>query len=204
MRTKRKVTAGIMATALVGGLAAGCTRTVVKEVPVKQTPPPATQTPAPTPPPADTQPAPETPAAPATEGPMGTTFTVGPPDVSNSYTIKFDQVAYSVKVGEYDYADVQPGMRLVALHMSATAIDKGADPYPDLELTALGSNGEAYQPEYNSLESLKLFDPGEMKWAGQHADGWVTVQMPKGVTVKSVAWTPSAGMGDTTYTWNVG
>ena len=219
MRTKRKVTAALATVALAGGLAAGCstasqtptppsTTTTPTGPPVtqtpKQTPPPATTPPAPkqTPLPATTPPAPEKPALPATEGPIGTTFTVPPDQGSDGgFLIRLEQVKCAVKVGEMDMASVDPGTQLVGLRFWAKSTGKHALLAPVTDLKVLGSNGEGYDMSADQVAALKDLNV-ELTWKGEHTDGWLFTQIPKGVTVTSVAWTPMS-MLDTTLTWNI-
>lgn len=156
-----------------------------------------------TPPSADTTPAPETPAAPQEQtGPLGTVFTPGDStDMYGTVQVRLDSITYGVKAGEYAEGPAK-GSQLVGLNLWAKADKLASSGDASVNITTftvLGSDGKGYDSE-NTTASMEASNfSGDFKFAGEHGDGMLVVEMPKGVTVTAVKYTG----GDAPVTWNV-
>jgi len=161
-----------------------------------------------TPAPANSAPAPSAPApspsALAAE-PVGGTFTDTVTDSSTNTTSSYDVTL--VKVDQ----NAQPANQFdtpSAGHLAAAEFTiKGDSGYTsddaNSDAVAVGSNGEDYTFSMNSTADGTNFNYGEFKVSGgQSVTGWVTFDIPAGVTVTSVQWgPPNSGQP---ATWTVG
>lgn len=66
----------------------------------------------------------------------------------------------------------------------------------------VGSNGQTYTADFDNIAGYTNFNDGQISVAqGQKATGAVTFQVPTGVKVSKVQWTPAGGFGNTVQ-WN--
>jgi len=74
----------------------------------------------------------------------------------------------------------------------------------DTDAALVGSDGQTYTADFDSIAGYTDFNYGAIKVAqGDSATGAVTFQVPNGVTITKVQWSPGGGIG-TTVEWNNG
>jgi hypothetical protein len=105
--------------------------------------------------------------------------------------------------GPFDTPD--SGMRFVGAVFRITAVTrspKGDDAGNDAAL--VGSNGKTYTTDFNDIAGYADLDDGAIQVApGGTTTGAVPFQVPDGVQVTEVQWTPANGFG-ATVAWTVG
>jgi len=131
-------------------------------------------------------------------GPLGTTFTVTSYDGSSTYDVTLDKVTQHVKLGQYDTL-INGQDHAAAAEFSITGRSGSSRDDAFVDASAIGSD----QTEYQSspiTENLPQFSYGEFQVApGQTVKGWVTFELPPGVTVAQVQWASGDG-GAVTWT----
>jgi hypothetical protein len=158
------------------------------------TTPAAPTTPA-SPAPADTQP-----PAPSNTGPLATEYTVTTSDGS-SYTVAVGSVQNTSLSDSYDsmdhYNDHMVAAQVVIFGKAGQASDDA-----NSDLTVIGSDGQVYQPSFHDTTAGTNFDSGTFHVGpGQMVRGVVNFELPHGVTVQSLQWSP--GVDGATATWTV-
>jgi Domain of unknown function (DUF4352) len=147
------------------------------------------------------------PSAPAPlTGPVGTTYTVTSTDSGGN------QVQYSVTAGKVldpatgadQFTTPDAGKRFVGVRFSITGISGYSSDDSNNDAVILGSDGQTYQPDFSTISAGTNFNSGDFGVrAGQTQVGWVTFQVPDGVSVSSVQWQP--GLSDQQpATWTTG
>ena len=148
--------------------------------------------------PADTASVPSPSPTDSLTGPLGATFTVTSDDGTSTYDVTLDKVTQHVKLGQYDTLDNDQD-HAAAAEFSITGRSGSSRDDAFVNANAIGSD----QTEYQSspiMENLPQFSYGEFQVApGQTVKGWVTFELPPGVTVAQVQWAPSDG-GAVTWT----
>jgi hypothetical protein len=154
------------------------------------------------PPPPSSSPSP---SSSALTGPLGTTYTdTGQNDAGNDFTLnvtatKVDQRAqFSDSYGSL----TNSGDHLVAVEfqLAETAGNDSDDVNGDASV--IGTDGQQYTTEYDTVADGTNFDSGQFNLsAGQSVTGWVSFELPPGVSIASVQWT--AGLGGQAATWTV-
>jgi hypothetical protein len=133
-------------------------------------------------------------------GPAGTTFTVTADD-GTSYDVTLNKVTQHVRLGQYDtlnnYADHAAAAEFTITGDTGSSSD---DAYSDAN--AIGSDQTEYQSSFIT-DNLPGFSSGEFQVApGQTVKGWVTFELPPGVTIAQVQWAPS--FNGPAATWTIG
>jgi hypothetical protein len=167
-------------------------------------------TPAATPAPTSFTAAPAAPVAPSTtpsnlSGPAGTMFIAsgdfGPAAAQSIYDVTLDQVVQNATLGPFETlntsTDHMAGAEFtITGHTAQTSDDANTD------AVAVGSDGQDYQPSFNSITEGTDFDSGTFNVSpGQTVKGWVAFEVPAGVTVVAVQWSP--GFDSPTGTWKL-
>lgn len=152
--------------------------------------------------------APETPASTPDNltGPLGTTFTVTSTDSSGndvSYNVTATRVLDPAR-GADQYTTPDIGKRFVGVQFTIAGGSGYSHDNANSDAVILGSDGQTYTPTFDSISAGTNFNAGDFSvTAGQSQIGWVTFQLPRGVSVTSVQWQP--GLGDQQpATWTVG
>ena len=64
-----------------------------------------------------------------------------------------------------------------------------------------GSNGQNYTPNFGGIAAGTNFNSGQFNTAaGTSVTGFVSFQVPDGVTVANIQWSPPAGGSTATWT----
>lgn len=208
MITRRKLTVRTLVPAV---LAAGGLIAVLSAcgpaTTVKPAPKPATSSAAPSVPniPVTPSAAPSTPA-PVTSGPVGTTFTVSGNDDNNqpmSYDTTLNQIDQHAQLGQYESVTTS-GDHVAAAQFKLTGDTGVASDDVNNDTVAIGSDGQDYQPAFDTLAEGTNFNDGNFNLrAGQSVTGWVTFELPAGVTVSQIQWQADPFGDSTPATWDI-
>ena len=139
-------------------------------------------------------------ASPTADGTVGATFTAASTS-GTDYDIRLDKVTQQATLTPYE-APVNVADHIAAAEFTVTGkVSKSSD---DAGLAALagGSNGAAYPPSYSDItEGASFAGGGQFAVSpGQAVTGWVTFELPPGVTVTRIQWRPAFGTGAITWT----
>jgi hypothetical protein len=70
------------------------------------------------------------------------------------------------------------------------------------DAVAVGTDGQDYTSSVESITDGANFNYGEFNvTAGQTVNGWVSFELPPGVSIASIEWAPGGGQA---ATWTVG
>lgn len=107
--------------------------------------------------------------------------------------------------GADQYTTPDQGKRFVGAQFQIT--DTGSRTFSgdaNNDAVLIGSNSQSYTTDLNSIAGCTDFNDGAYTVAsGQNAVGCVTFQVPIGVSVSKVQFTPSSGLANTTAQWVV-
>jgi hypothetical protein len=199
-RTKRHVALAIGTCGLLA--AAGCAGATVTKTVVTPTSAAAPSSPAA----AAAASPPPSPSQSALTGPLGTTYTdTGQNDAGNNFTLdvtatKVDQHAQFANSYE---SLTNSGDHLVAVEFKLAETSGNDSDDVNSDASVIGTDGQQYTSEYDDVSDGTNFDSGQFNLsAGQSVSGWVSFELPPGVSVASVQWT--TGLGGQAATWTVG
>jgi hypothetical protein len=197
---KQHVALGIGACGLLA--AAGCAGSTVTKIVTPPPTPAASSSPAEAaavPPPSPSA------SSSALTGPIGTTYTdSGQNDAGNNFVLnvtctKVDQHAQFANSYE---SLTNSGDHLVAVEFKLTETSGNDSDDVNGDASVIGTDGQQYTSEYDDVADGTNFDAGEFNLsAGQSVTGWVSFELPSGVSVASVQWT--AGLDGQAATWTV-
>lgn len=200
--TRRRVAAVAIAAAILGVLFAiglsGSHSAAVTPVATFSPSTPATSAPAALP---------STPSAPATpdlSGPLGTTYTVTGTDANGS-PASYDVIADKVldpAAGADEFNVPDQDSHFVGVKFTINGDTGYSHEDSELDATVQGSDGQVYEPVFDTITAGTNFDAGDFSVsAGQTQAGWLTFDLPDGVSVTSVQWTPYlSGLQPATWT----
>jgi hypothetical protein len=194
LRTRTIAAVPVLAAGAMITLAA-CGGPTVAKAPSTPAAPPSS---APAAPPSTPAPPPSTPAAQDTlTGPLGTVFTVTSTDNSGnpvSYDVTADKVLDRA-TGADEFSTPDPGNRFVGVKFTIAGDAGYSTDDANNDAVLQGSDGQVYTADFNSISAGTNFNSGDFSvTAGRTQTGWVTFQVPDGVSVTSVQWQP--GLGD--------
>lgn len=156
---------------------------------------------------APTTPAPASSPAQTTTGPLGTTFTdSGQNDAGNNFALNVTatQVDQHAKFSNSYESLTTPGSHLVAVQFKLTEQSGSDSDDANSNAVVVGSDGQDYTPTFDQVANGTNFNSGEYNLsAGQSVTGWVSFELPAGVSVAQVQWTPDGGFSDNAATWTV-
>jgi hypothetical protein len=144
--------------------------------------------------------------APATTGPLGTSFTVTTQDNSGndvSYHVTAKQVL-DPATGSDEFNTPAAGKRFVGIQLTILGAAGYSHDDANNDAAIMGSNGQTYTSDFSTLSAGTNFNAGNFSVsAGQRTTGWVTFQLPKGVSVASVQWQADVFNGNPPATWAI-
>jgi hypothetical protein len=143
---------------------------------------------------------PSTPSPQSQAGQVGDKFTITSGDAKYEVTlVSVDQQAQP----ESEYASVQSGHHLTAAQFRVTAITS-TDENANANATAVGSDEHAYTASFTPVAAGTNFASGAIRLEpGSSLVGWVSFELPNGVRIARVQWTPGAGLSTHTAEWLV-
>jgi Domain of unknown function (DUF4352) len=116
----------------------------------------------------------------------------------DSYRVTLSSVIDPAQ-GADQFSTPDKGKRFVGTVFTITALTgspQNEDANSDAAL--IGSDGQTYTADFNSIAGYTNFNNGTINVAqGDTAKGAVTFQVPDGVKVAQVQWTPGGGFGST-------
>jgi hypothetical protein len=121
----------------------------------------------------------------------------------NTYRVTLAKVIDPAK-GSDQFTTPDNGKRFVGAVFTIKALN-GSPSNEDANSDAalVGSNGQTYTADFDSIAGYTNFNSGSIDVAqGDTVTGAVTFQVPTGVAVSKVQWTPDGGFGSTVQ-WNV-
>jgi hypothetical protein len=134
---------------------------------------------------------------------VGTAFTVQD-NSHDTYRVTLVKIIDPAQ-GATSYDTPQGGKHFVGAVFMITAV-QGSPQNEDADNDAalVGSDGQTYTNDISSIAGYTDFNYGAIKVSqGESATGAVTFQVPDGVSVSRVQWSPGGGLGSTVQ-WNVG
>ena len=119
----------------------------------------------------------------------------------NPYTVA--QTTYWDPAQPVQYEGPDPGTRLIAVEFRIT--DTGSHQISDdanNNATVIGSNDQTYTSAVNSVTECTNFNDGEYQLnPGQSVTGCVVFELPDGVKLSKIEWSPNGGFGGGFGTW---
>jgi Domain of unknown function (DUF4352) len=135
-------------------------------------------------------------------GVVGHTFNVTAID-GTSYDITLVKVLDPAQ-GANEVYTPDAGKRFVGAEFKITATSGSVDENANNNAKVQGSDKQMYGSDFSEISAGTNFNLGDIRLhEGASTKGWVTFQVPQGVKVASVQWTPSSGFSDVTVTWYV-
>lgn len=170
---------------------AGCGASVTK------TSAPATTAPAA---PATTKPAPS--PSNSLSGPVDTTYTVTD-DSGNKMEVTLTRVIDPAQ-GADQFTTPDSGSRFIGAVFSLHGISGTFSGNATNDATLIGSNGQTYGADFNSIAGYTNFNSGDYNvGARENSVGAVTFQVPLAVKVTKIEWSASGGFGGAPAEWLV-
>ncbi len=117
------------------------------------------------------------------------------------YTVKAVSVTDPAQGGnEFDTPDA--GHHFVGVKFTLHATTSVSKEDSDLDALVVGTDGQVYTPSFHSLAAGTDFNNGDITMsAGETLNGTVAFELPDGVKVASIKWTPAAGFASVHGTW---
>ncbi len=144
----------------------------------------------------------EIPSTASDTGAVGDTFTYTAGD-GTSYDIRLIKVLDPAQ-GANEFYTPDSGKRFVGTEFKITAVSGSVDENANNNAVIQGSDSQMYSPDFSEISAGTNFNNGSIRLAeGGSVKGWVTFQVPEGVKVTSVQWTPMSGFSDAMVTWFV-
>ena len=144
-----------------------------------------------------------------TTGPVGTTFKITDPEAGPNddqtavYTIQAVKVL-DPAAPDNSFDAAPSGHRLVGIEFIIKGVS-GSEQDDIDGAVVTGGNNQTYQAGFTGLAAGTNFNSGDFTTSpGSTADGWVSFQVPNGVTVQNIQWTPDGGVNGGTVTWTGG
>lgn len=166
---------------------------------------PSTSAPPATSAPAATAPVTPTPTPSSLTESVGGLFSVtgpnGPSGATTVYNVTLDKVDQHATLGPY--GDLTNGNDHVTAAEFTIAGQSGqSSDDANSDAVAVGSDGQDYTASFDTVTDGTNFQYGEFNVAaGQSVSGWVSFELPPGVTIASVQWSP--GFSGQAATWTV-
>jgi hypothetical protein len=141
----------------------------------------------------------------ATTGAVGTTFTVKTTN-DNGSPVTYDVTL--IKVSQHarpdsSFDNAPGGKHLAGTEFKITGQAGSDSDDANSDATVQGSDQQTYTFGFENLAAGTNFNDGDFSISpGQTIKGWVSFEIPNGVTVASVQWDASGGF-DTPATWTV-
>ncbi len=106
--------------------------------------------------------------------------------------------------GTDEFSTPDAGKRLVGAVFRITGVKGNSSDDANNDATLIGSNGQAYQADFDSIAGYTNFSSGQFNAAPGAAEvGAVTFQVPAGVKVAEVQWSADSGFGGAPGIWKV-
>lgn len=192
----------LTAVAVAALLLAACGTPNVANAPTHKTTPNYNQAPAGSP--ASQQAAP-TPSPTPNSGPSALNSPLTMTNVSGAkFQLTINQVDQSAQ-GANPFMTPDAGNHFVAVEETFVGVFSTYQDDVDVDTSLIGTNNQTYQPTFDPTADGTNFNSGQVTLTeGQTLVGWVNFQVPDGVNVQTVVYSPSAGFGGDTGRWQIG
>lgn len=119
-----------------------------------------------------------------------------------SYDVTLSQLDQHAQLGQYDSVTT-PGDHVAVGQFKLTGDTGVASDDANSDAVAIGSDGQDYQAAFDEVTEGTNFDSGDFNIrAGQSITGWVTFELPSGVTVSQIQWQADTFGDSAPATWN--
>jgi len=133
-------------------------------------------------------------------GPVGTIYTVTDPN-GNKISVTLTKMIDPAQ-GADQFTTPDNGNRFVGAVFTITGISGTFSDDANNDATLIGSNGQTYTADFDSIAGYTNFDNGQYTVSvGERSVGAVTFQVPLTVTVTKVEWSANAGLGGAPAEW---
>jgi hypothetical protein len=133
-------------------------------------------------------------------GPIDTTYTVTDQS-GNEMSVTLTQVIDPAQ-GADQFTTPHSGNRFVGAVFSVKGINGTFSDDANNDATLIGSNGQTYTADFDSIAGYTNFNNGEYNVsAGEGSVGAVTFQVPLAVTVTKIEWSANGGLGGAPAEW---
>jgi hypothetical protein len=137
---------------------------------------------------------------PSLSGPVGTSYTVTDPS-GNKISVTLARVIDPAQ-GADQFTTPQNGSRFVGAVFSIKGISGTFSDDANNDATVIGSNGQTYTADFDSITGYTNFNDGEFSVsAAESSVGAVTFQIPLAVKVSKVEWSANGGLGGAPAEW---
>jgi hypothetical protein len=137
---------------------------------------------------------------PSLSGPVGTSYTVTDPN-GNKISVTLTQVIDPAQ-GADQFTTPQSGSRFVGAVFTIKGISGTFSDDANNDATIIGSNGQTYTADFDSITGYTSFNDGEFSVSpGESSVGAVTFQIPLAVKVSKVEWSANGGFGGAPAEW---
>ena len=135
-------------------------------------------------------------------GPVGTVYTVTDQS-GNKMTVAFTKVIDPAQ-GADQFTTPGNGNRFVGAVFTINGISGTLSDDANNDATLIGSNGQTYTADFDSIAAYTNFNNGEYNVsAGENSVGAVTFQVPLTVKVTKIEWSANGGFGGAPAEWLV-
>jgi len=133
-------------------------------------------------------------------GPVGTVFSVTDQS-GGKMSVSLTQ-AIDPAQGADQFTTPDSGNRFVGAVFSIKGISGRFSDDANNDATLIGSNGQTYSADFNSIAGYTNFSHGEYNVGpGENSVGAVTFQVPVAVSVAKIEWSASGGFGGAPAEW---
>ena len=133
-------------------------------------------------------------------GPVGTSYSASDQN-GNNMTVTLTQVIDPAQ-GADQFTSPQKGNRFVGAAFGIKGINGTFSDDANNDATLIGSNGQTYTADFDSIAGYTNFNDGEYSVsAGESSAGAVTFQVPVAVTVSKIEWSANGGLSGAPAEW---
>ncbi len=133
-------------------------------------------------------------------GRIGAGYTVTD-DSGNKISVTLTRVIDPAQ-GAGEFTSPDAGKRFVGAVSAIRGISGSVSDDADNDASLIGSNGQTYSADFNSIAGVTDFNNGEFSVsAGERSVGAVTFQVPLGVKVAIIEWSANSGLGGPSAEW---
>lgn len=94
------------------------------------------------------------------------------------------------------------GKQLVGVEFVIKGVSGSEQDDADHNTAVQGTNGQIYSSNVGGIAAGTDFNNGQYNTSpGSSETGWVNFEVPDGVNITNVQWSPDSGMGGSTATW---
>ena len=135
-------------------------------------------------------------------GPVGTTYTVNDQS-GDKISVTLTRVIDPAQ-GADQFTAPNNGNRFVGAVVHITGISGTFSDDANNDATLIGSNGQTYTADFDSISGYTNFNDGEYNVSsGEKSVGAITFQVPVAVKVAKIEWSANGGLGGAPAEWQV-